>query len=1391
MEIGRIKKSLAVMLAMLMVLTILPVETLKAEALTGDKTTLDLSNGSIVIGDGTVSQSGQSLAYNANGFIIMQSASGATKNTISVTGGTQNIALSGVNINVSAIENACAFSVAPLTMTDGVYIPAASVNLTLNGENSLKSAENCAALQVPLDASVSIKGTDKDKLTATGGAYAAGIGGGKNASGGSIVINGGTINASGGSYGAAIGGGCRGNGGIIVINDGVVNANGGLAGSGIGGGYYSSSENVTINGGTVKAVNGDGAAGIGSGMGASGSNTVISGGSVYASSVESTVTDGYGNAEYCVTVDGLTNTASVNASVNGGKTFSSMTDSNGKLYLWMPDGDNKATICCNNTYYGANVTVSEADTTATVGAMTVLDESKKNISITDSSVSGADINNNAVSVQNPFGYVITSTGTANVSSASISSGTHNIVLDNLTVDDTVSGLCPVSVKGNATVYLTLSGENKLTSAYGSLEVTENASAFITGTDNDKLESTCIGSYGAGGAGIGGGCDTFDNVHCGTVKISGGNITANGASRCAGIGGGYGGTPSTFGNSGKITIAGGTVNANGGNGAAGIGGALFGSSGQISVAGGKIEVSAMDGGAAIGGGYCGSGGAISISGGTVAATTASGTVYEHCGAGIGDGCFSSSVGTVKITGGSVNTPSISCTPTNNGTTPVYPTVLTLPSGTDVSELSITQTKSYFYGFADMQTDSNEKLYLYLPASAKDNDTIVNVTASTTAYNGYHGTVKTSGTQSDANVLKMDQSSFKFLNTVTQIITYGDNISPDIATFGNAVKGIVSYTYSGEDKLGNTYNKNAACPTNAGNYTVTAALAGDDCYYDAAIIKNITISPKDISTQGVSVDAASEVTYSGSALSPSVTAAFGSNTLVHGADFDVYDEVSNTKNPTYTDAGSYQISVRGTGNYTGNVTKTFLIAKKEIDLALTASPSEAKAGGNVNLTAAVSSGAVDLPIGSVTFKYGDTTIASGVNFIENDGKYTAQTIWENVPAGEYNITAEYVPATNDNYFCSDAATINGYSITKTDQTGFGFIDETISKTFGDDDFTVSVVGGQGSGNVTYQSSDTSIATVTDNGVVSIKKTGAVTITAKKDSDYTYNEAVDTVAINIGKAASSIKTAPVASDIEVVGKLSSSTLTGGEGSVAGSFDWIDPNTVVKENGEHEITFIPNDSTDYLPCTCKVKVTVTPVITNSVTGVQYDLTNTDLPDGVTSVSVHSTTVSEVGPGSLSYSVVKKLIDGSTSFATTSEVKLYNLSLEDQNNQNVTGFTGKITVKIPIPSGMSGDLHVYFYNNDNGTVTDMNAKQENGYLMFETTHFSYYAIAELTAKSTPDSGKSEASNSPFSNSSAKTANNPNTGDNLFPLLQLALFSIPGCGFVVVTKRRRFRKKSE
>ena len=199
-----------------------------------------------------------------------------------------------------------------------------NVEIELDGNNELKSGASRAGLEKTSTGTLTLKDDNKEagSLTATGGASAAGIGGGFQGNGENITITGGTVDATGGygsagiggsnggsgnnikggtvtatggEGGAGIGGGAEGGGGNnITIKGGTVTATGGgyrgNSGAGIGGGSVGawggdagSGKNITINGGTVNATGTDGGAGIGGGENGNGEDITINGGKVNAS----------------------------------------------------------------------------------------------------------------------------------------------------------------------------------------------------------------------------------------------------------------------------------------------------------------------------------------------------------------------------------------------------------------------------------------------------------------------------------------------------------------------------------------------------------------------------------------------------------------------------------------------------------------------------------------------------------------------------------------------------------------------------------------------------------------------------------------------------------------------------------------------------------------------------------------------------------------------------------------------------------------------------------------------------------------------------------------------------------------------------------------------------
>ena len=74
-----------------------------------------------------------------------------------------------------------------------------------------------------------------------------------------------------------------------------------------------------------------------------------------------------------------------------------------------------------------------------------------------------------------------------------------------------------------------------------------------------------------------------------------------------------------------------------------------------------------------------------------------------------------------------------------------------------------------------------------------------------------------------------------------------------------------------------------------------------------------------------------------------------------------------------------------------------------------------------------------------------------------------------------------------------------------------------------------------------------------------------------------------------------------------------------------------------------------------------------------------------------------------------------------TSEKAVFDISLV-KGGETVQP-NGAVLVALPVPQGMNGsDMRVYHIA-DNGAKTDMNAVYSNGFMIFDTDHFSVYSI--------------------------------------------------------------------
>ncbi|RHO54359.1 hypothetical protein DW091_17760 [Eubacterium sp. AM05-23] len=769
-----------------------------------------------------------------------------------MSGVTANITLDGVKIDVSSNENSCAFAVKS----------GAKLNLTLaaGSENSLKSGANCAGLNVPKDAELTIgsEGANPGSLTAQCGGnirkfpYGAGIGGGKEEGSGIITINGGTVSAYGdGSnerfvnvYGAGIGGGGGGAGGTVTITGGTVSAygnrsnqTGGVAyGAGIGGGYLGAGGTVTITGGSVQAIGGDGAENIGKGKNGTGSGTLTDGNNNNVSLVTLTVNgaDSQPMATQAIdtlTVGGYTGDATAAAAAKKYGIKDVSTDAEGKLYLYLPAGDPTegglayATLKddATNTLYAGSVTGTDGNRSATLAPIDGnIDMSAigGNLYIWNDGFMYGTAADEAAKIPYNGNYTLTGTTTANGvavmpgydGKTDGQDGYKTITLNNLNID--VSGYENHSsyafLLGNpdrntnynnvvANLMLASGSKNSLISAdmTAGLTVLKGASLKLDSTDTNP------GSLTAESRGY----IVVDEMEspasasgigdC-NYGYTGGLIRIDGGEITAGN---KTSTGSGIGGE-NVIITGGSVTAISGSGA-GIGGRESNKGCNVTISGGSVKAISNNGGAGIGGGSWGAGGTVIITGGSVQAIGGAGAED------IGKGKLANDSGTLKNAVDGADVSLVTLTVKDKKDTAIDTLQIGNRTGVDKVPTDTIDVNTQ-YGIHDVTTDTEGKLYLYLPADA------------------------TSQAVSTGATLSGDATKTLYAGSVTETDSRSAALAPFDGAIDMSATGGNAYIWNDGFMYGTSADENAKIPY-SGNYTLSGGTA------ETAIKNTVTVMP----------------------------------------------------------------------------------------------------------------------------------------------------------------------------------------------------------------------------------------------------------------------------------------------------------------------------------------------------------------------------------------------------------------------------------------------------------------------------------------------------------------------------------------------------------------------
>ena len=291
--------------------------------------------------------------------------------------------------------------------------------------------------------------------------------------------------------------------------------------------------------------------------------------------------------------------------------------------------------------------------------------------------------------------------------------------------------------------------------------------------------------------------------------------------------------------------------------------------------------------------------------------------------------------------------------------------------------------------------------------------------------------------------------------------------------------------------------------AGTVTVTADLAADAVYAGATATYSLTISPRDLSTVDVTL-AGAPFTYTAAQIAPTPTATFVSGASTVTVDPAAYT-VSFGANVLVATGGSVTLTA-DSPNFTGTKTVNFAIQKAQPSLSLTAKSDSAavtalELPGSFTLETVFTGVGADLAAKPVEFtQTAGGSVDLGTGAVTNTSGVASSATVANPPYGSHDFTASF--AGDANYFAATVS-ITGFEVTRGTQS-VSIAGVTASQLYGAGPFTLSLAGKQGTGAVTFTSSDETVATV-NGATLTILKAGSFTLNGSVAADAIYDAAI----------------------------------------------------------------------------------------------------------------------------------------------------------------------------------------------------------------------------------------------------------------------------------------------
>lgn len=323
------------------------------------------------------------------------------------------------------------------------------------------------------------------------------------------------------------------------------------------------------------------------------------------------------------------------------------------------------------------------------------------------------------------------------------------------------------------------------------------------------------------------------------------------------------------------------------------------------------------------------------------------------------------------------------------------------------------------------------------------------------------------------------------------------SETVPASGGSGSGII--TYESSDAAIASVSSSGVVTANAlGSVTITATKAADNLYAEATATTDVTVTPK--LDQTISFDSDTYSIIVTNDLNISVSGGEGSGIVTYSSSDESVATVSSSGVVSAVSVGSAIISA------TKAEDETYAEATAETTVNVTPKLNQSITFGEQNYTVVIGNSqtiAASGGPGTGTISY--TTSDPNIATVNGEGLVTGIAIG--------NITLTAVKAPDSTYAEATATTTVTISDLLEQSISFPSNAYTLSV---DETQTIVASGGEGTGSITYSSADTSVLTITNDGLVTAIGAGSTTITAVKAADGLYAEAFTTTAITVEPAA-----------------------------------------------------------------------------------------------------------------------------------------------------------------------------------------------------------------------------------------------------------------------------------